>query len=91
MQMTSTGRYASDFFNRHGELRHIKRLKYWPLDKVLTDKYRLAEGEVRPTFVLCASVQAWCQQHGLLCVRGVRCCEDPPKKVHVRLSTGLPG
>lgn len=45
--MASTGRYASDFFNRHGELRHIKRLKHWPLERVLVDKYRLPEQEVR--------------------------------------------
>ncbi|CAD7700906.1 unnamed protein product [Ostreobium quekettii] len=36
-----TGKYARDFFNRNGELRNIKHLKYWPLDRVLVDKYKM--------------------------------------------------
>ncbi|KAF6753947.1 hypothetical protein DFP72DRAFT_900082, partial [Ephemerocybe angulata] len=32
-------KYSSEFFNRKGELRHINRLRYWPLDAVLHDKY----------------------------------------------------
>ncbi|ESK87129.1 cmgc srpk protein kinase [Moniliophthora roreri MCA 2997] len=34
-----TGKYSSEFFNRKGELRHIQKLRYWPLDAVLHDKY----------------------------------------------------
>ena len=33
------GKYSSEFFNRRGELRHINKLRYWPLDAVLNDKY----------------------------------------------------
>lgn len=33
------GRYSRDFFNRHGDLRHIRRLRFWPLNKVLEEKY----------------------------------------------------
>ncbi|BFI43522.1 serine/threonine-protein kinase SRPK3 [Marchantia polymorpha subsp. ruderalis] len=33
------GRYSRDYFNRHGELRHIRKLRYWPLDGVLVEKY----------------------------------------------------
>ncbi|EFJ18050.1 hypothetical protein SELMODRAFT_53092, partial [Selaginella moellendorffii] len=33
------GRFSREFFNRQGDLRHIKKLRYWPLDKVLHDKY----------------------------------------------------
>lgn len=39
------GKYAKDYFNRNGELRHIKKLKFWPLDRVLVEKYRLSETE----------------------------------------------
>jgi hypothetical protein len=39
--------YARDFFNRAGELRHIKRLKFWDLEAVLHEKYRLPRAEVR--------------------------------------------
>ncbi|KDQ34214.1 hypothetical protein PLEOSDRAFT_172231 [Pleurotus ostreatus PC15] len=34
-----SGKYSSEFFNRKGELRHINKLRYWPLDSVLHDKY----------------------------------------------------
>ncbi|KAH7427154.1 hypothetical protein KP509_10G032000 [Ceratopteris richardii] len=36
------GRYSKDFFNRHGDLRHIRRLRYWPLDSVLIEKYEFS-------------------------------------------------
>ncbi|KAH9958529.1 kinase-like domain-containing protein [Lactifluus volemus] len=34
-----SGKYSSRFFNRKGELRHINKLRYWPLEDVLHDKY----------------------------------------------------
>ncbi|XP_075500603.1 uncharacterized protein LOC142539205 isoform X1 [Primulina tabacum] len=37
------GRYSREFFNRFGDLRHIKRLKFWPLDKLLVEKYEFSE------------------------------------------------
>ncbi|KAE8717037.1 SRSF protein kinase 1 [Hibiscus syriacus] len=37
------GRYSRDFFNRYGDLRHIRRLRFWPLNKVLVEKYELSE------------------------------------------------
>ncbi|KAK7262222.1 hypothetical protein RJT34_29785 [Clitoria ternatea] len=38
------GRYSREFFNRHGELRHIgSNLRFWPLDKVLMEKYNFSE------------------------------------------------
>lgn len=39
--MSNSGRYAEDYFNRKGELRHIRRLEYWPLANVLRDKYKM--------------------------------------------------
>lgn len=36
-----SGKYSSEFFNRKGELRHIQKLRYWPLEAVLHDKYLL--------------------------------------------------
>jgi serine/threonine-protein kinase SRPK3 len=45
-KVATTGKYAKDFFNRHGELRHIKKLRYWPLDDVLTEKYDMSKAEV---------------------------------------------
>ncbi|KAF9680195.1 hypothetical protein SADUNF_Sadunf06G0096000 [Salix dunnii] len=37
------GRYSRDFFNRYGDLRHIRRLRFWPLNKVLMEKYEFSE------------------------------------------------
>ncbi len=45
--MWSTGKYCREFFNRSGELRHIKKLRFWDLEGVLVDKYKLPAQEVR--------------------------------------------
>ncbi|KAH7512076.1 hypothetical protein FEM48_Zijuj12G0052100 [Ziziphus jujuba var. spinosa] len=37
------GRYSRDYFNRYGDLRHIRRLRFWPLQKVLIEKYDFSE------------------------------------------------
>ncbi|KAJ7947913.1 Protein kinase [Quillaja saponaria] len=37
------GRYSRDFFDRYGDLRHIRRLRFWPLNKVLMEKYNFSE------------------------------------------------
>ncbi|KAK7005972.1 kinase-like protein [Favolaschia claudopus] len=39
------GKYSSEFFNRRGELRHISKLRFWPLDLVLHDKYLFPKSE----------------------------------------------
>lgn len=43
IQIALGGRYSRDFFNRHGDLRHIRRLRFWPLNKVLMEKYDFSE------------------------------------------------
>ncbi len=45
-QVWSTGRYARDYFNRSGDLRHIRRLRFWPLESVLVEKYKWDVAEV---------------------------------------------
>lgn len=42
-QIALGGRYSRDFFNRYGDLRHIRRLRFWPLNKVLMEKYDFSE------------------------------------------------
>ena len=39
------GKYSRDYFTKTGELKHIRRLRMWPLDRVLQDKYRLDAAE----------------------------------------------
>ena len=46
-RVSTTGSRARTFFTRTGELRHIKRLKFWPLDRVLREKYGMPASEVR--------------------------------------------
>ena len=46
-QIALSGRYSRDYFNRHGDLRHIRRLRYWPLDNVLVEKYDFAEQDAQ--------------------------------------------
>jgi len=45
VQIALGGKYSRDFFNRHGELRHIRKLRFWPLDQVLVEKYDFPSGE----------------------------------------------
>ena len=47
-RVATSGRYARRCFNRAGELRHIKSLRFWPLDRVLIEKYHLPVEEARP-------------------------------------------
>jgi serine/threonine-protein kinase SRPK3 len=37
-----SGRYAREYFDSLGELRHIRRIKYWKLKDVLREKYNLS-------------------------------------------------
>jgi len=39
------GTYARDLFTRSGQLRRIRRLKYWPLSAVLCDKYQMGRAD----------------------------------------------
>nr|XP_043614193.1 serine/threonine-protein kinase SRPK-like [Erigeron canadensis] len=41
------GRYSREFFNRHGDLRHIRRLRFWPMHKVLMEKYEFSEQDAK--------------------------------------------
>ncbi|EJD40292.1 kinase-like protein [Auricularia subglabra TFB-10046 SS5] len=39
------GRYSSRFFHRNGELKHITKLRMWPLEDVLREKYCMPADE----------------------------------------------
>ncbi|KAL9939194.1 hypothetical protein V8E36_002007 [Tilletia maclaganii] len=49
-----SGKYSADVFNRRGELRHIQRLRFWPLISVLQEKYLMPfeEANQLSTFLL---------------------------------------
>ncbi|XP_065909151.1 SRSF protein kinase 3-like [Dysidea avara] len=42
-----SGYYSQEFFNRKGELRHIKQLKPWCLYDVLIDKYKMPSKDAK--------------------------------------------
>lgn len=44
--VATVGRYSREVFTREGRLRHIHRLNYWPVDKVLEEKYKFQREEV---------------------------------------------
>ncbi|KAK4711625.1 hypothetical protein R3W88_006138 [Solanum pinnatisectum] len=41
------GARSKDYFDRHGDLKRIRRLKYGCLDKLLVNKYRFSESDAR--------------------------------------------
>lgn len=43
LQVALGGQYSHQYFNRYGDLRHISRLRFWPMDKVLVEKYDFSE------------------------------------------------
>lgn len=45
--MALCGRLSKKFFDRSGHLRRIRGLNYWPLKKVLVEKYRFKEREAQ--------------------------------------------
>lgn len=46
----TAGKRGKDFFTRTGELRRIRKLRFWPLDAVLREKYGFSREEVRMFF-----------------------------------------
>ncbi|XP_059641132.1 uncharacterized protein LOC132283223 [Cornus florida] len=41
------GAQSKDYFDRHGDLKRIRRLKYWSLDRLLIDKYKFSDVDAR--------------------------------------------
>lgn len=39
------GARSKDFFDRYGDLKRIRRLKFWPLDRLLVEKYKFSESD----------------------------------------------
>ncbi|CDZ96412.1 srsf protein kinase 2 [Phaffia rhodozyma] len=44
-QLATSGRYSQELFNKKGELRHIHKLRYWPITSVLKEKYGMTDEE----------------------------------------------
>ncbi|KAL9250743.1 kinase dsk1-like protein [Drosera capensis] len=46
-KIANGGARSKDYFDRYGDLKRIKRLKHWPLDRLLLDKYKFSETDAR--------------------------------------------
>ncbi|XP_021751705.1 SRSF protein kinase 3-like [Chenopodium quinoa] len=46
-KIANGGARSKDFFDRYGDLKRIRRLKYWSLDRLLVDKYKFSEEDAR--------------------------------------------
>ncbi|KAL9245716.1 hypothetical protein vseg_019336 [Gypsophila vaccaria] len=46
-KIASGGVKSRDYFDRYGDLKRIKRLKFWSLDRLLVEKYKFPETEAR--------------------------------------------
>lgn len=46
-RMIKRGKHAKSYFNRRGDLRHIKSLRYWGMEDVLQQKYHIHMLEAR--------------------------------------------
>lgn len=41
------GKYSHTFFDKRGNLKHIKQLKFWPIQEVLVEKYNFARPDAQ--------------------------------------------
>lgn len=46
-QLALAGKYSKNFFDKRGNLKRIKQLKFWPLNEVLMEKYHFDEEEAK--------------------------------------------
>ncbi|XP_057542267.1 uncharacterized protein LOC130820774 [Amaranthus tricolor] len=46
-KIANGGARSKDFFDRYGDLKRIRRLKFWSLDRLLVEKYKFSEDDAR--------------------------------------------
>ncbi|KAF9978010.1 serine/threonine protein kinase, CMGC group [Actinomortierella ambigua] len=44
-RLALSGKFSHELFNRKGELRHIHKLRFWPLNDVIHEKYQVPRAE----------------------------------------------
>jgi len=47
LQLANGGAKSRDYFDRYGDLKRIKRLKYWSLDRLLVEKFEFSEKDAQ--------------------------------------------
>jgi len=66
------GKYSKNFFDKKGNLKNIKQLKFWPVDEVLHEKYHFARDdaeEVADFITPCLDFDPNDRATGLECLR----------------------
>ncbi|XP_010918290.1 uncharacterized protein [Elaeis guineensis] len=46
-KIATSGSRSKDFFDRHGDLKRIRRLKFWSLDRLLVEKYKFLDTDAQ--------------------------------------------
>jgi serine/threonine-protein kinase SRPK3 len=46
-KIASSGTRSKDYFDRHGDLKRIRRLKFWPLERLLVQRYNFTEPDAQ--------------------------------------------
>lgn len=46
-KIATSGARSKDYFDRYGDLKRIRRLKHWPLNRLLTDKFEFSDADAR--------------------------------------------
>lgn len=46
-RMSLNGKFSKKFFDRKGNLKHIKQLKFWPIQDVLSEKYHFSKDDAQ--------------------------------------------
>ncbi|KAI4989656.1 hypothetical protein ZWY2020_036973 [Hordeum vulgare] len=42
-----SGTRSKDYFNRYGDLKRVQRLRFWPLERVLVERYGFTEPDAK--------------------------------------------
>ncbi|XP_051134377.1 uncharacterized protein LOC127253703 isoform X2 [Andrographis paniculata] len=87
------GRHSPLLFNKYGDLRHIRRLRFWPLDKVLMEKYNFCEQEATRMSDFLVQIldfypnkrltAAQCLNHPWMVAIPQQVPPPPPRKLHL--------
>ncbi|XP_077220302.1 uncharacterized protein LOC143854304 [Tasmannia lanceolata] len=93
------GSRSKDLFDRHGDLKRIRRLKYWPLDRLLVDKYKISDSDakefadfLRPLLDFTPEMRptaAQCLQHPWLKIRNPKPNDEKKDVGVVKLEVGM--
>lgn len=78
-KLALAGKYSKNFFDKKGNLKNIKQLKFWPVDEVLHEKYHFATEdaeEVADFITPCLDFDPNDRATGLECLRSDWLQED---------------